>query len=129
MTLARPWFIATAAATASAILALAPASHADARQAPSPAATPVATPASAPAGVAASRACPPAGIAVSFSDRLDKLVYHGVELGGLSSLAWDQLRGHDRRGRPRLAAVSMISDDNFSATQFTRVLNLLVKLP
>jgi hypothetical protein len=25
--------------------------------------------------------------------------------------------------------VSLISDDNFSATQFTRVLNLLVKLP
>jgi hypothetical protein len=25
--------------------------------------------------------------------------------------------------------LSMISDDNFSATQFTRVLNLLVKLP
>src|SRR5207247_5987608 len=38
---------------------------------------------------AASRACPPAGVAVSFSDSLDKLVYHGVELGGLSSLAWD----------------------------------------
>jgi hypothetical protein len=27
--------------------------------------------------------------AVSFSDCLDKLVYHGVTLGGLSSLAWD----------------------------------------
>jgi hypothetical protein len=39
--------------------------------------------------VAASRACPPAGYALSFSDSLDKLVYHGVELGGLSSLAWD----------------------------------------
>ena len=32
-------------------------------------------------------------------------------------------------GGSGLAAVSMISDDNFSATQFTRVLNLLVKLP
>jgi hypothetical protein len=32
-------------------------------------------------------------------------------------------------GRPGLAGVSLISDDNFSATQFTRVLNLLVKLP
>ena len=37
--------------------------------------------------VAASRACPPAGYALSFSDSLDKLVYNGVELGGLSSLA------------------------------------------
>src|SRR5215813_12466591 len=77
MRLARSWFIVTAAATASAILALAPAARADAR------------PAASPAGVAASRACPPAGFAVSFSDSLDKLVYHGVELGGLSSLAWD----------------------------------------
>jgi hypothetical protein len=40
-------------------------------------------------GVAASRACPPAGYALSFSDSLDKLVYNGVELGGLSSLAYD----------------------------------------
>jgi hypothetical protein len=32
-------------------------------------------------------------------------------------------------GGPGLAEVSMISDDNFSPTQFTRVLNLLVKLP
>jgi hypothetical protein len=32
-------------------------------------------------------------------------------------------------GGPGLAAVSMLSDDNFSAIQFTRVLNLLVKLP
>ena len=32
-------------------------------------------------------------------------------------------------GGPGLAGVSMISDDNFSATQFTRVLNLIVKLP
>ena len=77
MRLARSWFNVTAAATASAILALAPATRADAR------------PAASPAGVAASRACPPAGFAVSFSDSLDKLVYHGVALGGLSSLAWD----------------------------------------
>jgi hypothetical protein len=77
MRLARPWFIVTAAAAASAILALAPATRADAR------------PAASPAGIAASRACPPAGFAVSFSDSLDKLVYHGVALGGLSSLAWD----------------------------------------
>jgi phytase-like protein len=235
MRLARPWFIVTAAATASAILALAPATRADAR------------PAASPAGVAASRACPPAGLAVSFSDSLDKLVYHGVTLGGLSSLAWDprsaawvsavdnhgadpariwffrnlahpkagnripevQAYGRDSLlveeaafsttagnseelyavtgvnaapdvstvanlslapakdvvskklvanlvacptlgapsretqanplldnyegmtiiGGPGLAGVSLISDDNFSATQFTRVLNLLVKLP
>jgi hypothetical protein len=32
-------------------------------------------------------------------------------------------------GGPGLAAVSMLSDDNFSAIQFTRVLNLLDKLP
>ena len=32
-------------------------------------------------------------------------------------------------GGPGLAEVSLISDDNFSATQFTRVLNLAVKLP
>jgi hypothetical protein len=28
-----------------------------------------------------------------------------------------------------LAGVSLISDDSFSATQFTRVLNLIVRLP
>jgi hypothetical protein len=32
-------------------------------------------------------------------------------------------------GGPGLAGVSLISDDNFSATQFTRVLNLIVALP
>jgi hypothetical protein len=32
-------------------------------------------------------------------------------------------------GGPGVAGVSMISDDNFSATQFSRVLNLLVRLP
>jgi len=78
MTLAQPWFTAAAAAAASGIPVLAPATRADARPAASPA-----------VGPAASRACPPAGVAVSFSDSLDKLVYHGVELGGLSSLAWD----------------------------------------
>ncbi len=36
-----------------------------------------------------SRACPPAGLAVSFSDSLDKLVHNGATLGGLSSLAYD----------------------------------------
>jgi hypothetical protein len=32
-------------------------------------------------------------------------------------------------GGPGLAGVSLIRDDNFSATQFTRVLNLIVALP
>ena len=32
-------------------------------------------------------------------------------------------------GGPGIADVSMINDDNFSATQFTRVLDLIVKLP
>jgi uncharacterized protein len=42
----------------------------------------------------------------------------------------DNYEGMDiTAGGPGLAAVSLISDDNFSATQFTRVLNLLVKLP
>src|SRR5215470_12366306 len=41
------------------------------------------------AQTADSRACPPAAEAVSFSDSLDKLVYNGIKLGGLSSLAYD----------------------------------------
>ena len=80
MALARPWLIATAAA-ASAALTLAPAVSANAQ--------PAAGTGQATATGLASRACPPAGFAVSFSDSLDKLVYHGVELGGLSSLAYD----------------------------------------
>ena len=32
-------------------------------------------------------------------------------------------------GGPGLAGVSLISDDNFSANRFTRVLNLVVRLP
>jgi hypothetical protein len=32
-------------------------------------------------------------------------------------------------GGPGLVGVSLISDDNASATQFTRVLNLAVRLP
>src|ERR1700742_2985326 len=80
MALARPWLLATAAA-ASAALMLAPAVSANAQPATGTGQATV-------AGLA-SRACPPAGFAVSFSDSLDKLVYHGVELGGLSSLAWD----------------------------------------
>src|SRR5690348_9942609 len=79
MAFARPWLIAAAAA-ASAALTLAPAMSAGAQPA---AGAQLAGP------LPASRACPPDGFAVSFSDSLDKLVYHGVELGGLSSLAWD----------------------------------------
>ncbi len=82
MAFARPWLIATAAA-ASAALTLAPAVSAGAQ--PSAGAQRAAVTGALPA----SRACPPAGFAVSFSDSLDKLVYHGVELGGLSSLAYD----------------------------------------
>ena len=76
----RPLLVAALAAAASAALSaaavFAPAASASAR----PAA----------AGAITSRACPPSGLAVSFSDSLDKLVYHGVELGGLSSLAYDR---------------------------------------
>ena len=41
----------------------------------------------------------------------------------------DNFEGMAITGAPGLAGVSMISDDNFSATQNTRVLNLAVKLP
>jgi uncharacterized protein len=79
----RLWPLAPLAAVASVVAAVAPASAS-------------AQPASAQAtssSVLASRACPPDGYALSFSDSLDKLVYHGVELGGLSSLAWDARSG------------------------------------
>jgi uncharacterized protein len=75
----RLWPLAPLAAAAALAAALAPAASASAGTPPS----------ATPAQPAASRACPPAGYALSFSDRLDKLVYNGVELGGLSSLAWD----------------------------------------
>jgi hypothetical protein len=41
----------------------------------------------------------------------------------------DNYEGMTIIGGPGLAEVSLISDDNFSPTQFTRVLNLAVKLP
>jgi hypothetical protein len=42
----------------------------------------------------------------------------------------DNYEGMDiTSGGPGQARVSMISDDNFSATQFTRVLNLTARLP
>lgn len=40
-----------------------------------------------------SMTCAPNASAVSFSDALDKAVYHGVEIGGLSSLAYDARSG------------------------------------
>jgi predicted extracellular nuclease len=40
-----------------------------------------------------SRLIPPSGVALSYSDRLNKLDYHGTELGGLSSLAYDKRSG------------------------------------
>ena len=39
-----------------------------------------------------SRSCPPAGVALGFSDALDKLDVNGVRVGGLSSLAYDHTR-------------------------------------
>lgn len=41
----------------------------------------------------ASRVCPPSAVALGYSDALDKLNYHGTELGGLSSLAYDRRSG------------------------------------
>ena len=37
--------------------------------------------------------CGPAAVALGYSDALDKLVYNGVELGGLSDLAYDARSG------------------------------------
>ncbi len=39
------------------------------------------------------RSCPPSAVALGYSDALDKLNYHGTELGGLSSLAYDRRSG------------------------------------
>jgi uncharacterized protein len=44
-------------------------------------------------GVAGLPLCAPSAAALSYSDSLDKLVYDGVELGGLSSLAYDARSG------------------------------------
>ena len=57
-----------------------------------------------PAGLA-SRSCPPDAAALSYSDALDKLVYRGIELGGLSSLA------KDPRSHGYVAAVDNHGDD------------------
>jgi uncharacterized protein len=67
---------ATAALAATAFLA--PAASAAPASPAAPAVNPV-----------AARACPPSAWALNFSDSLDKLVYNGTELGGLSSLAYD----------------------------------------
>jgi len=86
--------LATGAATAlSAMLAFTPTASA------------VASPARAADPAAASRACPPSAAAVSFSDSLDKLVYNGVELGGLSDLAYDP------RSRATVASVDNHATD------------------
>ena len=37
--------------------------------------------------------CPPAAAALSYSDALDKVVYHGAQIGGLSDLAYDRRSG------------------------------------
>ena len=39
--------------------------------------------------LAGSRSCPPDAVALSYSDALDKLVYDGATVGGLSDLAYD----------------------------------------
>lgn len=44
-------------------------------------------------GLLGSLACSPTTYALGFSDALDKLVYNGAELGGLSSLAYDTRSG------------------------------------
>jgi hypothetical protein len=41
----------------------------------------------------AARSCPPRAVALSYSDALDKAAYHGAEVGGLSSLAYDRRAG------------------------------------
>jgi len=47
-------------------------------------------PSTAGAGSASAGAsCPPSAFPLGYSDSLDKLVYHGTEIGGLSSLAYD----------------------------------------
>jgi hypothetical protein len=43
-------------------------------------------------GVATSRLCPPAALALGFSDALDKVVVDGVTVGGLSDIAYDARR-------------------------------------
>lgn len=56
-----------------------------------PGATAAATAAHAAAGFVPT--CAPSAAALSYSDALDKLVYDGTELGGLSSLAYDARSG------------------------------------
>jgi hypothetical protein len=56
-------------------------------------ATATATAAAGPAS-AGGRACPPSGVAVGFSDALNKASVGGVEVGGLSGLAYDRRGGY-----------------------------------
>lgn len=48
---------------------------------------------------------PPAGIALGYTDALNKLVSHGAEIGGLSSLAYD------KRAKSWISAVDNHADD------------------
>jgi uncharacterized protein len=63
-----------------------------------------------------SRVEPPSGVALSYSDALDKLVHNGVEVGGLSSLAYD------KRSASWISAVDNHADDP-SRIWFFRNLN------
>ena len=84
MTLARRAAAASAAALAVTAFGYAPGAAAQAFSPAHPASP------AAPSATLAGRACPPNGVALSFSDSLDKLVRNGIELGGLSSLAFDR---------------------------------------
>lgn len=82
---------ALALATASTAAAAQPAPNAPGVPGPSSLSAP-----SGPAsgqGLVAGRACSPTTYALGYSDSLNKLVYHGTELGGLSSLAYDPRSG------------------------------------
>lgn len=60
---------------------------------------------------------PPAGIALSYSDGLDKLVSNGAEVGGLSSLAYD------KRAHSWISAVDNHADDPSRIWFFSSVTN------
>lgn len=82
---------AAAAAALGAVIACSPGAHASSK-----------------AGATAkpgANACPPAGAVTGYSDSLDKLVYHGTEVGGLSSMAYDP------RSRSYVSAVDNNASD------------------
>lgn len=83
----RRFAVAIAAATlAAATLACAPAAVAQPKNS-------TAGPTKDTGRILAQRYCPPSAAALSYSDALDKLDYHGAELGGLSSLTYDRRSG------------------------------------